>query len=407
MKTSKKDKKDLGSSEVIGETADKDLLEISEPAPGSKVRGRARKANATAKKSVAAKTKSKAADKAADTSVKKSRISTGTSPVKKPKADRPAAAATANMRSVDEVNLTLEVDPLAAMSPVDRLLAVPALPELERENRARLLMQSPTKLHFYWSVRENPWATLQKALGGETGSYTLVLKLVEMRSGSEQVHRADADGNWWFDVRPEGEYQAEIGFYAPNRPYIRIVYSNVIETPRLKPSPRKAAESDWTISAHKFARVLDVAGFTRDAFDVAVAGDDPAISASAARQALTRFANGPSDRLAMVDDEDIRFAMLAFAKGQKLDDLRWKVSSELFDYLQSSEDVLDAQRAEAALRKHFDLDEEELETQETGPAVFGASLVNFPRTLRSRRRPGVGPGVSTEGSHSYRRLFRT
>src|SRR5215216_2116455 len=38
-----------------------------------------------------------------------------------------------------------EVDPIFAE------LATPKLPELARENRARLQMQSPNRLYFYWS----------------------------------------------------------------------------------------------------------------------------------------------------------------------------------------------------------------------------------------------------------------
>jgi len=38
-------------------------------------------------------------------------------------------------------------------SPVFKELASPKLPELSRENRAKLLMQSPNQLFFYWSVK--------------------------------------------------------------------------------------------------------------------------------------------------------------------------------------------------------------------------------------------------------------
>ena len=424
MKTSKKGKNEPNTASVSG-AADKEILEVTVAADGgSKVKPGTKKADSDPKKPIAKKVKVKAEKKpsveGAKPSIKKQKTSSAippakktkaasaTSPTKKTKRAKPAdvSESTRSSEHISDLKMPEPVDPLASMSPVDRLLAMPALPVLERENRARLLMQSPTKLHFYWSVRENPWPILRKAFGGEIGSYTLVLKLVEMRSGSEQIHNAEADGSWWFDVRPDSKYRAEIGFYAPNRPYIRIVYSNVIKTPRLKPSPHKAADSDWTVSAQKFARVLDVAGYARDAFDVAVAGDDPAASATAARQALRQFANGRDDRLGVIDDEDIRFAMMAFAEGQKLDDLRWKISAELFEYLQSSHVPLDAERAESALREHFDLDDVDLETEETSAAVFGASLVNFPRKMSSRRRPRIA-GLSPEGSHNYGRTPRS
>ena len=147
--------------------------------------------------------------------------------------------------------------PAVELSPVFKALAEPALPELTRENRARLLMQTPTRIYFYWAIKENPWHLLKNAFGSDTGSYTLVLKLTNLRSGHEQIHPCDAAGNWWFDVEPDGEYQAEVGFYATNRPYFRIIYSNTVETPRRSPSPHPASEARWMISAGKFAEVLD------------------------------------------------------------------------------------------------------------------------------------------------------
>ena len=288
------------------------------------------------------------------------------------------------------------------LSRVDKLLAQPDLPRLEHENRARLQMQTPTRLYFYWSVRQDPWRMLRKAFGDDTGGYTLVLKLVELRSGAEEIYNADGEGNWWFDVRPDGEYVAEIGFYAPNRPYFRIVYSNVVETPRKKPSPRRATDADWTVTADRFARVLDVAGFTQDAVEVAIAGDDLAAAGNATRSAL-RDLTGNGKLPSGLYDEDIRFAMTEMAGGQKLDNLRWKISAELFAYLQSNEENLGGDRAKAVLKEHFEIDDLFFDTEEFGPAVFGASLVNFPRTLRARRTPrSAGPGYSPESSHSYR-----
>ena len=180
-------------------------------------------------------------------------------------------------------------EPKVELSPAFKALAEPALPELTRENRARLMMQTPTQLYFYWSVKENPYHLLSNAFGDETGSYTLVLKLTNLRRDTEEIHPAEAEGNWWFDVEPDGEYQAEIGFYAPNRPYFRIIYSNTVETPRRSPSRHSATEAVWNVSGNKFAEVLDVAGFSQDAFDVAMAGDDHAAAENATHTAFSRF----------------------------------------------------------------------------------------------------------------------
>jgi hypothetical protein len=276
-------------------------------------------------------------------------------------------------------------EPKVELSPVFKALAEPKLPELKRENRARLMMQSPTELYFYWSVKENPFHVLRDAFGPDTGSYMLVVKITELRSGIEEVHAVEPEGNWWFLVEPDGEYRAEIGFYAPNRPYFRILHSNIVETPRRAPSPHPAAESEWRLPAHKFAEVLDVAGFKQDALDVAMAGDDPVSADETAHAALRQFIGTGGGRLRSVAAEEIRYTMVALAAGLKLDDIRWRVGPTLFAFLQANSDKLEAGNARNALSGHFDLDPAEFSDEAFGPAVHGASLVNFPRTLKPQK----------------------
>lgn len=287
-----------------------------------------------------------------------------------------------------DLDVTAELaaaEPEVELSPVFKALAEVTLPELERENRARLLMQSPTKLYFYWSVRENPWHQLRAIFGDDLGSYTLVLKLTDRKRNSEEIHPCDAEGNWWFEVEPDGEYQAEIGFYATNRPYFRVIYSNTIQTPRRSPSPRPASEAQWTVSANKFAEVLDVAGFSRDAFDVAMAGDDHAGAQDATHTAFSRFIDRSDYALDGISVEDIRYAMLALASGFTLEELRFRVGPALFAILQANVEKLAADKAMSALSEYFDIDEAEWTEEEFGSAVYGASLVHFPSTLKTKK----------------------
>ncbi|MGB2750538.1 MAG: DUF4912 domain-containing protein [Pyrinomonadaceae bacterium] len=294
------------------------------------------------------------------------------------------------------------VEPKVELSPVFKALADVTLPELKRENRARLQMQTPTRVYFYWSIKENPYHLLKRTFGDDTGSYTLVLKLTNLRNDIEEIHACEAEGNWWFSVEPDGEYQAEVGFYAPNRPYFRIVYSNTIETPRRSPSPHPASEARWTVSANKFAEVLDVAGFSRDAFDVAMAGDDIYAATDATQTAFNNFVGATPD-LGGVSAEDIRYAMIAIAAGATLEDLRFRVSPALFAVLQANAEKLNAGKAMSALSEHFDIDEADFVEEEFGSAVFGASLVNFPRTLKTRTASAkYSPRYNPVSSHSLR-----
>ena len=281
---------------------------------------------------------------------------------------------------------------LEEMTPIFRELALPRLPELRRADRARLQMQTPTRLFFYWSVGSNPFQKLNKALGMETTSYTLVLKLVDLKRESETFYPAEVEGSSWFDVDTDGEYRADVGFYAPNRPFVRVLFSNTVTTPRNSPSPRVASDADWAIPAERFARVLEVAGFTEDAFDVAIAGDDHASADTATRAALGELLGGIDTELDSFDAEEIRHAMFLIASGLTLEGLRWKIGARLFALMQRHAASLNAAKATAILKERFAIEAEEITEEEIGSAVFGASAINFPRRLTTRRRlPKLSP----------------
>lgn len=384
-------------SEIVAEAA-----EVKKPA--------AKSAKAKARKATASKPELPASPVVLSTTPKKESVrktAAAGSPVKGKTVKTPAKKA--NRAEVPTLDVTADVavaEPEVEVSPVFKALADVSLPELKKENRARLLMQSPTRLYFYWSVRENPWQRLRNIFGDDLGSYTLVLKLTDLKRDGEQIHPCEADGNWWFDVEPDSEYQAEIGFYAVNRPYFRIIYSNTITTPRRSPSPRPASEARWTVSATKFAEVLDVAGFSRDAVDVAMAGDDHAAAGDAAHSAFASLI-GTSDGVETISPEDIRYAMLALASGFTLEELRFRVGPALFAILQANVEKLASEKALSALMQHFDVDEVDWTEEEFSSAVYGASLVHFPKTLKtkkiaSKKHPAYAPRYNPVSSHSLR-----
>lgn len=291
------------------------------------------------------------------------------------------------VHSADAIEAELDAEELEIekYSPAFLELAVPKLPELPKENRAKLLMQSPNRLYFYWSVGKNPFHILNRAIG-ETSSYTLVLKLINLKTEVEEIHAIDAGGSWWFDVDADSDYKAEIGFYATNRPYVRIMYSNTIATPRKTPSPRSADSAQWTVSADKFARVLDNAGFSRDAFDVALAGDDQQAAELATMSAFSQFIGKPHSELEAFSVEEVRFALFALASGASLSSIRGRISASLFAVLEAEMANLTGEDALAALKAHFDFEADDIEEDDLGSAVFGASLVNFPRRLKRNRK---------------------
>ncbi|MET0752264.1 MAG: DUF4912 domain-containing protein [Pyrinomonadaceae bacterium] len=273
--------------------------------------------------------------------------------------------------------------------PIFKELSEPKLPVLEKQNRARLQMQSPNRIFFYWSMKNNPYQTLNRAFSGNTGSYTLVAKLINESHDREEIFPVEAEGDWWFDTDTDSIYRAEVGFYAPNRPFIRILHSNTIETPRKSPSPKRASTANWAVSAHQFAKVLDVAGFSQDAFDVAFTGDDSTFADSATQSAFSQLVGSQAADSVQNDSSEIRFALLALASGSELESLRGQISLSLYNKMRENAERLSAENALAALEENFGEFAEE--TEEMLPTVFGVSLINFPRKLKRKTLPKLSP----------------
>jgi hypothetical protein len=270
-------------------------------------------------------------------------------------------------------------------SPVMKELASVELPELEKENRARLQMQTPNRLFFYWSIKNNPFQMLNRAFGGDTGSYTLVAKLVNLTRDTEEIHQVEAEGSWWFSVDADSSYRAEIGFYAPNRPYVRAMFSNTVTTPRKRPSPRAATSADWHLTAKSFAQVLDVSGFKQDAFEVALAGDAPQTTQPVSYEPFARFVERDYSDFAGIASDELRYALVLIASGLSIEHLRYRIDATLFALLQASAAKLSAENALAVLKEQFGIEADVTMEEEASNAVYGASLVNFPRHLKQKR----------------------
>jgi hypothetical protein len=225
-----------------------------------------------------------------------------------------------------------------------------------------------------------------------------VLKLIDLKRDSEQIHPVDAEGSWWFDAESDGEYRAEVGFYAPNRPYIRALFSNTVTTPRTSPSQRVDTEADWAVSAERFARALELAGFTEDAFDVAMTGDDHAASETATRGAAAELMETSETDFDGIPAEEIRYALLLLASGLPLDALRFRISPAMFALMQQNSERLSPNNAFRVLKDRFEIEASEITEEEFGPAVFGASSINFPKRLKTRRTfPKLSPVSSRSG----------
>jgi len=255
-------------------------------------------------------------------------------------------------------------------SPVLELLAKPVLPELRSSTRARLMMQSPSRLFFYWSVDPHSFESLRNALGGPASDYSLALRLLNLTTDSEEVHPVEAEGSWWFSVLPDTGYRAEIGFYSVSRPFVRILFSNSITTPRKGPSPHSAREARWAISKDKFVEVLNVSGFETDADRV-----EPVVPTQNLVEAVSDHLDIPRSDIAAFDALELSRALAALAAGTPIEDLKHHVSAALFAFLEKHLAKLGA----SAIRDNVGGAATASEDEFVATPVFGSSLVNFPR----------------------------
>ena len=318
--------------------------------------------------------------------------------IKNEKFSETEALTTISKLSSDEPEIDLnfeKTDVSKIENPVFRELAEPKMPALRRENRARLQIQSPTRLHFYWSCKDNPFETLHRTLGANAKNYRFVVKLLNRKTEREEIVPVEAGGSWWFDADADSSYRAEVGFYAARRPFVRLMLSNSVETPRRNPSARPASDADWSVSADTFAQVLDNSGFRRDAFEVALAGDDAERAETATHAAFAHFFGDAENDFATDASSEMRFALLAVAAGHSLENLREQISPTLFAKLQSNAENLSAEKAVNALRKNFGGFENEEAEESLDSTVFGASSINFSRTSKRRLSPKFNPVSSS------------
>lgn len=151
--------------------------------------------------------------------------------------------------------------PDAQTAAANRSSAAPAASAPRDE--ARLLVQSPTKLFFYWSLARDPLPALRAALGDAAAKFGPAVRLVEVSGDGEGEPAAvgDDENSCWLDALPGHSYRAELGFHAAGLSFVRVLSSNAAETPAAGVSPDSDAAPEFEIGEREFARVLEVSGY--------------------------------------------------------------------------------------------------------------------------------------------------
>ena len=277
------------------------------------------------------------------------------------------------------------IDKLAEMS------ADEPLPELDRSDRIRLLVQSPRKLYLYWDFARDPFLALSRAFGASASQYRLAVRLVVIEDDAESLHQASTTRSQWLDAQPGRSYRADVGFFSTGRSFIRLLSSNVVQTPRSGVAALPDPTPQWGVSAAEFARVLDESGYVSDALEVTLEAADGATHGEATRAIARSFGGHFEPPLTGERElEELRGLLTALVFGMPFDDLRPSLSMPLVRWLEQINDdrgaTLDAARLFGILestlgirlsRLPFDAPSTEA-LRRVARVMVGASDVNLP-----------------------------
>lgn len=296
-------------------------------------------------------------------------------------------------------------DKLAALSTDE------PLPETYAGDRIRLLAQSPYKLYLYWSHARDPFAALRRAFGeAASARYRVTLRLVDVEAGAETLFEASPARNHWFYVRAGRLYRAEVGLFAQGRPFIRLLTSAEVRSPRASVSALTDDAPQFNVSPPEFARVLNEAGYASDALEVTLEAADAGTHDGSTRE-IARLLTGldaPATDPGLLAEMRALLAALAF--GVPLDRLREMVSPTLALWLEQvvaahrepvdGAHLLEILRATLALELEYDdfLSAEDAEATRHGTRfVWGASDVRLPSRWPRVWMPSMTPGAKPEG----------
>lgn len=284
------------------------------------------------------------------------------------------------------------------------------LPEVYAGDSIRLLAQSPYRLYVYWNHSRDPRETLRRAFGASGAArYALALRLVEVESGEASFYEASPTRNYWFNVRPGRRYRVDVGFYAQGRPFVRLLTSEAVRTPRVTVSRVSDDAPEFHVSPPEFARLLNEAGYATDALEVTLEAADEATHDETTRQ-LARALTGADAPAANTDDglSEMRALLAALALGEPLERILPVLSPALAAWLkQLAEErrealdtarLLDLLRASLALELEYDqrLDAATAEAaRRAARFVWGASDVQMPTRAPRIWMPSMSVGLAS------------
>lgn len=293
---------------------------------------------------------------------------------------QPPSAATA---ITDEVR-----DKLAALATDDPLPPPPA------RDRIRLLVQSPYRIFLYWNFAENPFAAIVRAFGERGTRFRFGVQLRDETNNTTEFHHAMMDatgqaGEFWFTVRPDGTYSAQVGFMTERNFFIRSLSSRPVRTPRMSVSPRVDATPAFVPPPDEFADVLRETGFISDALAVKLEAADERSAGALSRSVASDLFDTTALDLSDVNASDLRALLHALATNAPLDSLM--LPADLLERIRSVTSMVSPAELQHRLALEFDFEFEEfdgIETYDLGVQTWSSFALSGQGARTPRRRRG-------------------
>jgi hypothetical protein len=285
------------------------------------------------------------------------------------------------------------------------------LPDIAGHDELQLLVQSPYRLYAYWQHAHDPYETLRRAVGTAANGYRLVVRLLDRETNATLIDDAPPARNYWFDTLPGRAYRAELGFEAADKPFVRLLSSEVAQTPPVGVAAELDEVPEFEVRPQEFAHVVNEAGYAADALAVALQANDETAAAARARSqtppvntlALAHtLSAAPLPPLGAAELNDLRALIVALVFDEPLARIRARLAPPLARWL----DALLAEhgahveqsRLLTLLRELFGF---ELEVDETGGDIealrptspaWSASAVRQPERRVRIWLPSMSPG---------------
>ncbi len=225
---------------------------------------------------------------------------------------------------------------------LDLLAIDEPLPEPPARDIARLLVQSPYRIYFYWNFKNDPFTIAHRAFTGRNQDFRLMVRLQDATGGETFADEvAGFTRSYWFNALPAHTYRAEVGLFSEARPFFRLLVSDYVNTPRASVSPRTDME-DFNVTPTQFMDVLDYSGFASDKFDVALdAASQRAndTSRGATLKRLLEQANAIDVANLNAEDDELREIINLLLAGKTIDEIRSMLASRLSLWLAERGDV--------------------------------------------------------------------